>query len=198
MRKIYTVILIGTLSLTLLGCQKQLEEIPNSYSEEAEPEVVEEIKESDSSSEELNTEEHIQLKYENNNISFEYSNTWELKELQHEDGNEISFWNSEGKKVLWIDRGEAWRVNLEMTEEDYKELLSETYDEVEIIELSKTNIDGYEANILTFSYNCDGIRETIKRYTVIVEYAFCGINISSLLSEEEINSFVDSLEFISQ
>ena len=118
--------------------------------------------------------------------------------MQHEDGNEISFWNSEGKKVLWIDRGEAWRVNLEMTEEDYKELLSETYDEVEIIELSKTNIDGYEANILTFSYNCDGIRETIKRYTVIVEYAFCEINISSLLSEEEINSFVDSLEFISQ
>ena len=52
--------------------------------------------------------------------------------------------------------------------------------------------------ILTFSYNCDGIRETIKRYTAIVEYAFCEINISSLLSEEEINSFVDSLEFISQ
>lgn len=70
--------------------------------------------------------------------------------MQHEDGNEISFWNSEGKKVLWVDIGEAWRVNLEMTEEDYKELLSETYDEVEIIELSKTNIDGYEANILTF------------------------------------------------
>lgn len=198
MRKIFTVILIGTLTLTLLGCQKQPEEIPNSYFEETEPEVVEEIKESDSSSEELNSEEHIQLKYENNNISFEYSNTWELMELQHEDGNEISFWNSEGKKVLWIDRGEAWRVNLEMTEEDYKELLSETYDEVEIIELSKTNIDGYETNILTFSYNCDGIRETIKRYTVIVEYAFCEINISSLLSEEEINSFVDSLEFISQ
>ena len=150
MRKIYTVILIGTLTLTLLGCQKQPEEIPNSYFEEAEPEVVEEIKESDSSSEELNSEEHIPLKYENNNISFEYSNTWELKELQHEDGNEISFWNSEGKKVLWVDRGEAWRVNLEMTEEDYKELLSETYDEVEIIELSKTNIDGYEANILLF------------------------------------------------
>ena len=103
MRKIFTVILIGTLTLTLLGCQKQPEEIPNSYFEETEPEVVEEIKESDSSSEELNSEEHIQLKYENNNISFEYSNTWELKELQHEDGNEISFWNSEGKKVLWVD-----------------------------------------------------------------------------------------------
>ena len=98
MRKIFTVILIGMLTLTLLGCQKQLEEIPNSYFEEAEPEVVEEIKESDSSSEELNSEEHIPLKYENNNISFEYSNTWELKELQHEDGNEISFWNSEGKE----------------------------------------------------------------------------------------------------
>ena len=121
MRKIFTVILIGTLTLTLLGCHKQHEE----------------IKESDSSSEELNSEEHIQLKYENNNISFEYSNTWELKELQHEDGNEISFWNSEGKKVLWVDIGEAWRVNLEMTEEDYKELLSETYDEVEIIEFTK-------------------------------------------------------------
>ena len=54
MRKIFTVILIGTLTLTLLGCQKQPEEIPNSYFEETEPEVVEEIKESDSSSEELN------------------------------------------------------------------------------------------------------------------------------------------------
>ena len=56
MRKIFTVILIGTLTLTLLGCQKQPEEIPNSYFEETEPEVVEEIKESDSSSEELNSE----------------------------------------------------------------------------------------------------------------------------------------------
>lgn len=198
MRKIFTVILIGTLTLNLLGCQKQPEEISNSYLEEAEPKVVEEIKESDSNSEELILEEHIQLKYESNNISFEYSNAWELKELQHEDGKEISFWNSEGEKVLWVGRGEAWRVNLEMTEEDYKELLSETYDEVEIIELSKTYIDGYEANILTFSYNCDGIRETIKRYTVIVGYAFCEINISSVLSEEEINSFVDSIEFISK
>lgn len=42
MRKIFTVILIGTLTLNLLGCQKQPEEIPNSYLEEAEPEVVEE------------------------------------------------------------------------------------------------------------------------------------------------------------
>lgn len=42
MRKIYNVILIGTLTLTLWGCQKQHEEIPNSYLEEAEPEVVEE------------------------------------------------------------------------------------------------------------------------------------------------------------
>lgn len=42
MRKIFTVILIGTLTLTLLGCQKQPEEIPNSYLEEAEPEVAEE------------------------------------------------------------------------------------------------------------------------------------------------------------
>ena len=61
MRKIYTVILIGTLTFTLLGCQKQPEEMPNSYLEKAEPEVVEEIKESDSSSEELNSEEHIPL-----------------------------------------------------------------------------------------------------------------------------------------
>ncbi len=42
MRKIFTVILNETLTLTLLGCQKQPEEMPNSYLEEAEPEVVEE------------------------------------------------------------------------------------------------------------------------------------------------------------
>lgn len=198
MRKTFTVILVGTLILNLWGCQKQPEEISNSYVEEAESEVIEKIKESDFNSEELNSEEYIKLKYESNNVCFEYSNAWELKELQHEDGKEISFWNLAGKKVIWVEVGEAWRVNLEKTEEDYKELLSESYDEVEIIELSKTNIYGYETNILTFSYNCDGIRETIKRYTVIAGYAFCEINISFALSEEEINSFVDSIEFISK
>lgn len=36
MRKIFTVILVGTLILNLWGCQKQPEEIPNAYVEEEE------------------------------------------------------------------------------------------------------------------------------------------------------------------
>ena len=42
MNKKFTVALVGTLTLILSGCQKQPEEIPNSYSEEAESEVIEE------------------------------------------------------------------------------------------------------------------------------------------------------------
>ena len=42
MKKKFTVVLVGTLTLILSGCQKQPEEIPNSYSEEAESEVIEE------------------------------------------------------------------------------------------------------------------------------------------------------------
>ena len=186
MRKIYTVVLIGTLTFTLLGCQKQPEEMPNSYLEKAESEVVEEIKESDFSSEESNSEEYIPLKYENNNISFEYSNTWELKELQHEDGNEISFWNSEGKKVLWIDRGEAWRVNLEMTEEDNGRF-KQTKDDRD---KHRFKVPGLRNIALTAPYFHDGSMKTMKE---AVDYmAKYQMNLD--LPEDELNKIVSFLE----
>ncbi|WP_373727226.1 hypothetical protein, partial [Bacteroides heparinolyticus] len=114
---------------------------------------------------------------------------------QHEDGKEISLWNQSGEKVIWIKTGEAWRANLEMDDKAYMDLLMDTYDEVEILDLLKSNIGGYEASMLIFAYDSAGRKDTIKRYTVIVGYAFFEINISSVLSDEEVGSFINSLEF---
>lgn len=63
MRKIFIAILVGTLILNLLGCQKQPEEISNSYVEEAESEVTEKVRESDSNSEELKSEEDYYMMF---------------------------------------------------------------------------------------------------------------------------------------
>lgn len=194
MKKNFTIIVIFLLSAGLLGCQKQEDETTSIYFEKLKTEAVEPVEKSESNEETL-SEEYNDLKYENGNIIFKYPDIWEIKEAQHEDGKEISLWNQSGEKVIWIKTGEAWRANLEMDDKAYMDLLMDTYDEVEILDLLKSNIGGYEASMLIFAYDSAGRKDTIKRYTVIVGYAFFEINISSVLSDEEVGSFINSLEF---
>lgn len=64
MKKLFAIILIGALSVSLFGCQKQTEKISSSYLEESEPEVAEEIKEPVSNSSIVVSEEHDEVKLE--------------------------------------------------------------------------------------------------------------------------------------
>lgn len=121
-------------------------------------------------------EDKKMLKYESSGYELEYPASWEVKEEGGEDGNRINFYNEAGQKMFWIEQGEAWRADLNRKEEDYKELLSELYEDVEVVELSRTEVDGYEAQKLIFTFTENGEKREISKHILVAGYAFFETN----------------------
>lgn len=141
----------------------------------------------------------VMLKYDGAGIDLEYPAAWEIKEERGEDGNRIGFLNETGETVFWMEQGEEWRVDLNRNEEEYQILLEESYQDVEIMELEKTEIKGYDAQKLLFSCTVNGEKRTVTRYIVIVGYAFYQINYTDSLDGLTIGNMgeavVDSIIF---
>lgn len=55
-------------------------------------------------------------------------------------------------------------------------ITEEAYQEIEIIDLSKTEVDGFDAQKLVFTFLENGKQRAITRHTLIAGYAFFETN----------------------
>lgn len=131
------------------------------------------------SSEETTEQESANVEmitYDGGGITLEYPSSWELNQESGEDGTQTRFLNKDGEEVFWIELGEAWRVDLSRSEEDYHTLLSEQYQGVEIIELSATKVGGYDAQKLIVTFDENGKKQMMTKHILIVGYVFFDIS----------------------
>lgn len=108
--------------------------------------------------------------YSNASISFEYPGSWYIEESSGEDGNNMHFYDEENGDILSFEQYEAWRIDLEATEDDYKRILDVLYENVTIIELGRTTIADCETAKLVFQYSADGNEYIVIKYLTIAEY----------------------------
>lgn len=133
--------------------------------------IVEENESIQNTTEEEEREGQTVQQYSNASIYFEYPLDWGMEEQQGEDGSTVKISNPNVKDctVFELVQGEAWRVNLDYTKEDYEQFLSERYTELEIIDLSTMIIDGYDAKKLQFVYEENEQKRMGIKYMVIVD-----------------------------
>lgn len=142
--------------------------------------------------------------YSNKVIKFDYPGDWTVDKNTTEDISYVDFFdsNSGGDPVFWYSTGEAWITDFNRTEEDYKTLLSESYPDIVITDLTKTTINGKEAVKLVFHYTSNGTKYTMTQYQTIVGYVSFQFNCtykSDMSDDYEsiLNSIISSIEFIS-
>lgn len=139
------------------------------------------------------------LLYEGNGFTMEYPALWEIDEKNGEDGSTISFLDETGETVFWIEQGEAWRADLNRGQEAYQEILSEQYQDVEIIDLSRTEVDGFDAQKLVFTFQENGKERAVTRYILITGYAFLETNyldsLERMTEDNSADAVVGSLRF---
>ena len=140
--------------------------------------------------------------YSNKVIKFNYPADWTSEENPGEDISYVNFLDSKSgsNPVFWYSRGEAWLTDFNRTEEDYKALLSESYSDVVITDLTKTTIDGNGAVKLVFQYKADDVEYTMTQYETVVgpvSFQFNCTYKSDLSSDYEstLNSIISSIEF---
>jgi len=140
--------------------------------------------------------------YSDKVIKFNYPADWVFEENPTEDISYVDFFNSKSGSdpVFWYSRGEAWLTDFNRTEEDYKALLSESYSDVVITDLTKITIDGNEAIKLVFQYKADDVEYTMTQYETIVgpvSFQFSCTYKSDLSNDYEsrLNSIIASIEF---
>lgn len=157
----------------------------------------EERTDKETSDEELADNSSVEMiSYHNTNFALEYPDTWEVKEGSAEDGSIVRFYDKKGEAVFWIEQGEAWRVDLNMTKEDYKKILSGLWQEVKIEELSEVKVDGYDAQKLIFTCTVNGEKRRITKYICVVGYAFFELNFMDLADVMSVDSIAAVLESI--
>lgn len=140
--------------------------------------------------------------YSNKVIKFNYPADWTSEENPEEDISYVNFFDSKSGSdpVFWYSRGEAWLTDFNRTAEDYKALLSESYTDVVITDLSKTTIDGNEAIKLVFQYKADDVEYTMTQYETVVgpvSFQFNCTYKSDLSNDYEsiLDSIISSIEF---
>jgi hypothetical protein len=151
---------------------------------------------------ETSSEQPNETTYSDDNIMLEYPSEWTVEKIQGEDGSRVNLFAPDRKDnpVFRFDRGEAWRVNLEYSEKDYQNLLLENYPDIEIIELSKTTIDGCNANKLIATYSDNDQKYTMVQYITIVGPAFAEFSAyypaeAETEYAEVISSIISSVKF---
>lgn len=178
------VYIIGVLVLLLSACGNEIQdqteiesssesmiseetlEVESTYIENLDEEISSESISEEGTSEVLDIQQ-----YSNASIYFEYPVEWMLTEQQGEDGACVRISNpkKDDSAVFELVQGEAWRVNLDNTEEDYAQFLSEEYGESEITDLSMITVDGYDAKKLQFTYKENEQKYVGTKYLVVVD-----------------------------
>ena len=107
-----------------------------------------------------------------------------------------------------LEQGEAWRVNLEDTKEEYQKQLEEEYQtgripgfrDMNVIEVTKEKLSGFDANRILYEYYTgegkEAQRHLLVRYITVVDYAFFRFTFEA--SNEEIVTIRDSVDFTEQ
>lgn len=140
--------------------------------------------------------------YSNDNIKFDYPSDWTIKENPTEDISYISFYSfdSRDKPVFWYSNGEAGLTDFDRTEEDYKTLLSESYTDIDITDLTKTTIDGYDGIKLMFTYTLKDEEYVMTQYETVIGYASFRFNYTfpiqkSTENESILETIISSIKF---
>lgn len=141
--------------------------------------------------------------YSNDSIKFDYPSDWTMKENPTEDLSYVSFYSPDSgdEPVLWYSNGEAWLTDFDRTEKDYKTLLSESYTDIDITNLTKTTIDGYDAIKLVFTYTLEDKEYVMIQYETVIGYAFFRFNYTyptqkSAENESILELIISSIKFI--
>ena len=104
--------------------------------------------------------------FDNGNITYTVPAGWQFAEQRLEDGSTISFSEPElGENCRFLVSTTAAELigsAPEWTEEEYKEHLSEFYQDVIIEEFTTEEIDGHECTKIFFTYMSEGIE--LKRF----------------------------------
>ena len=129
--------------------------------------------------------------YKDEAMELQYPSTWVIEKENGEDGSVVKFLDENRETVMWIERGEAWRVDLSVDEESYKEVLLQSYPEVEILEFEQTKIGGEQARKIVFSHNNN--EKIATKYSVIAGYIFLEINFENSMEHKKI---IDSIKFV--
>ena len=183
--KVNVLILVLSVSALLTACGKEeqkpmpseymdtvidLEETPVNESKCLEDSVGVSVDIQNITEEETEAGQMVQ-QYSNASIYFEYPVEWVLTEQQGEDGACVRISNpkKDDGAVFELVQGEAWRVNLDNTEEDYAQFLSKEYGESEITDLSMITVDGYDAKKLQFTYKANEQKYAGTKYIVVVD-----------------------------
>ncbi len=140
--------------------------------------------------------------YSNDGIKFDYPSDWTIREHPTEDIYYVSFHNSNSgdEPVFWYSKGEAWLTGFDRTEEVYKTLLSESYKNIDITELTKTTMDGYDSIKLVFTYTLKGKEYVMTQYETVIGYASFQFNYThptnkSTENESIFESIISSIKF---
>lgn len=142
--------------------------------------------------------------YSNDAIKFNYPAEWTFEKKNTEDQSYVDFFDpkSGNDPVFWYSRGEAWLTDFNRTKEDYKALLSESYSDMVVTDLTKTTIDGNDAVKLVFQYKANNTEYTMIQYETIVGYVSFQFKCTcksdlSIDYEGIMNSIISSIEFTS-
>lgn len=138
--------------------------------------------------------------YSNASITMEYPDNWSIQDEAGEDGSRITFFDINNKEVFWFQQYEAWRANLDATEEEYKQILETEYGNVEILQMSKTIIENYDANTIVFSYLAGEQKYIMIRYVTVANYVGFEFNYRYDAESEDIygatiNKILESVNF---
>lgn len=138
--------------------------------------------------------------YSNASITMEYPGNWSIQDEAGEDGSRITFFDINNKEVFWFQQYEAWRANLDATEEEYKQILETEYGNVEILQMSKTIIENYDANTIVFSYLAGEQEYIMVRYVTVANYVGFEFNYMYDAESEDIygatiNKILESVNF---
>jgi hypothetical protein len=79
-------------------------------------------------------------------------------------------------------------------------MLENEYENVEILEMSKTTISDYDANKIVFTYSIDEHEYVTVRYVTVIKYVGFEFNYvydkdSKYIYEDAINKILDSISF---
>ncbi len=114
---------------------------------------------------------NIKLSYDNkfkdNYLQFNYPSTWRYSVDPTDNVTSYDFSDSTSMR-FWYTMGASLLSNLDYDEDDYITILSESYTDVELLELNTITVDGYEAIKIKYLYYENNQEYFMIRYETIV------------------------------
>ncbi len=105
--------------------------------------------------------------FKDNYVQFNYPSTWAYSVDPKDDVTSYDFSDATSMR-FWYTMGVSLLSNLKYDEDDYRTLLSESYSDVDFLELKNLTLDGYDAIKMKYLYSKDDEEYFMIRYDTIV------------------------------